>query len=114
MRVYIGEGYSSKGTSIYEDLMWEARQLHLGGATVIRGMMGLGHIGVVQEKDNAVNHDLPVIVEAVDTDDKIQAFISVARKILGNHGLIITSDVTIVHKGEIHPAPHAEGVKNIR
>ena len=105
LKIYIGEGCSSKGVPVYEEVLWEAKQYGLSGATVIRGDMGLGHIGVLQDKKNPRNHDLPVLVEAIDSAEKIQSFIPIAAKLLGNHGIIATCEVTVVHQGKSPAAP---------
>ena len=106
LKIYIGEDHYSKGIPVYEEIMWEAKKVNLGGATVIKGSMGLGHIGVLQTKESMRNNDLPVVIEAIDSPEKIHAFIPIAVKLLGNHGIIATSQVTVFHQGK-HQHPPA-------
>ena len=114
LKIYIGEGYFSAGMPIYEEIMWEAKKLHMGGATVIKGQMGLGHAGVLQNKENARDNDLPVLVEVIDSAEKIQNFIPIVTKLLGNHGIIDTSEVTVVHQGVTTLAPNnAKDIKSV-
>lgn len=113
LKIYIGEKYFSKGIPAYKEILWEAKKFGLGGATVIRCEMGLGHTGSIQEKENQKNNDLPVLIEIVDAPDKIHGFIPVAAALLGNHGLITTvSEVTVFHQGKLYDTPHAEEIRS--
>lgn len=113
MRAYIGEGYTSPHghNPIYQEIVWEAKRAQLGGATVTKGPIGLGHIGTIHDKDNSRHSDdLPVVVEIIDSPEKIMAFVPHAAKLMGNHGLIVTHDVTVHHQGHPNAVPRAEGV----
>ncbi len=108
LKIYIGESYYFNGFPIYETILGEAKQQNISGVTVIRGDEGMGHVGVVQNRDNERNHDLPIMIEIIDTAEKIEKFIPAAAKVMGNHGLIAVSDVTIVHRGITVPVSSAK------
>lgn len=72
LKIFIGESDRYKGKPLYEQIVLKARELDLAGATVIRGMMGFGadsrmHSSKILE----LSEDLPIIIEIVDTEAKI-------------------------------------------
>lgn len=103
LRIYIGKEHFAGGAPLYEEIVYEAKKASLGGTTVIAGALGFGHIGVLQSEDNPRNNDLPVLIEVVDTPEKIRNFIPIVAKLLGNHGLMTTSEVRVVHQGILLP-----------
>ena len=109
LKIYVGEKFFSKSIPAYEEILWEAKEMGLGGCTVIKCEMGYGHIGVTQSKEDEKHDDLPVLIEIVDSVDKIGRFAAVAAKILGNHGLILMQDATVLHQGSPHNAPPSPG-----
>jgi PII-like signaling protein len=111
LKIYIGEGYISHGLPIYEQIIWEAKKENLGGVTVVKGMAGLGHQHVMQEEGDEIRHDVPIVIEIIDTPENIQKFIPTAAKLMGNHGLIALSDVTVLHKGILIPTERAKDVR---
>jgi hypothetical protein len=73
LRVFIGQADRHQGQPLYEAIIEKASELHLAGATVLRGSEGFGAHSVVHEsKLLEMSRDLPVIVEIVDTEDKIK------------------------------------------
>ena len=76
LRIFIGESDRYEGTPLYEWLVRMAREHHMAGATVLRGLEGFGaHSRVHTAKILRLSQDLPIIVEIVDTPDKIQGFL---------------------------------------
>ena len=72
LRVFIGESDHYKGKALYEQIVLKAREMNLAGATVLRGIMGFGadsRMHSAKILDLAV--DLPIIIEIVDTQEKI-------------------------------------------
>lgn len=72
LRIFIGESDRYKGKPLYEQVVLKARELDLAGATVTRGLMGFGadsrlHASKILE----LSEDLPIIIEIVDTEEKI-------------------------------------------
>lgn len=75
LRIFIGESDKWEGKPLYEAIVLKARELHLAGATVLRGPMGFGaHSRLHTSKIMRLSEDLPMIVEIVDAKEKIDAF----------------------------------------
>jgi hypothetical protein len=76
LRIFIGESDKKDGKLLYEWLVMKAREEHLAGATVLRGMMGFGaHSRIHTFKIERLSEDLPIIIEIVDTREKLEAFL---------------------------------------
>jgi len=76
LRIFIGESDRYEGKPLYEAIVEEARRQGLGGATVFRGLLGFGaHSRMHTAKLLRLSEDLPVVVEIVDSTEKIQAFL---------------------------------------
>jgi len=79
LRIFIGESDKFKGKPLYEQIVNKARELHLAGATVIRGIMGFGADSRMHSaKILRLSEDLPIIIEIVDTEEnlnKLQPFL---------------------------------------
>lgn len=72
LRIFIGESDQWHGRPLYEAIVLKARELHLAGATVLRGPMGFGaHSRLHTAKILRLSEDLPMIVEIVDSKEKI-------------------------------------------
>ena len=81
LRIFIGESDRHDGKLLYEWLVLKAREVGLAGATVMRGMMGFGaHSRLHTFKIERLSQDLPIIVEIVDTRDKLESFLAVIDK----------------------------------
>jgi len=73
LRVFIGESDRWHGKPLYEAIVLKARELHLAGATVLRGPMGFGaHSRMHTTKILRLSQDLPVVIEIVDAEEKIE------------------------------------------
>ncbi len=72
LRVFIGENDQWHGVPLHDVIVTKARELHLAGATVLRGPMGFGtHSRLHTAKVLRSSEDLPIIVEIVDSQEKI-------------------------------------------
>jgi PII-like signaling protein len=81
LRIFIGESDRHDGKLLYEWLVLKAREEGLAGATVIRGMMGYGaHSRLHTFKIERLSQDLPIIVEVVDTREKLERFLTLIDK----------------------------------
>ena len=81
LRIFIGESDRHDGKLLYEWLVLKAREEGLAGATVIRGMMGYGaHSRLHTFKIERLSQDLPIIVEIVDTREKLEGFLTLIDK----------------------------------
>ena len=74
LRVFIGESDRWKHAPLYEAIVLKARELHLAGATVLRGPMGFGKSSRLHTaKILRLSMDLPLVIEIVDSEENIQA-----------------------------------------
>jgi PII-like signaling protein len=77
LRIFIGESDKYEGKPLYEWLVLRAKEQGLAGATVLRGLMGFGaHSRIHTSKILRLSLDLPIVVEIVDTPQKIKDFLS--------------------------------------
>jgi uncharacterized protein len=77
LRIFIGESDKYAGIPLYEWLVLEARKQGIAGTTVTRGMMGFGANSVIQTfKIERLSEDLPIIVEVIDTREKLEKFLA--------------------------------------
>ena len=84
---------------MYEAIVLKARELHLGGATVLRGPMGFGHSSRLHTaKILRLSEDLPMVIEIVDSEEKINGFLSVIDSMMGS-GLITLEKVKVLRYG---------------
>lgn len=81
LRIFIGESDKIDGKPLYEWLVTQAKSQGLAGATVLRGMMGFGaHSRVIHTfKIERLSEDLPMVIEIVDSSEKIERFLSFAE-----------------------------------
>jgi uncharacterized protein len=92
LRIFIGEAARHGRQPLHEAIVLKAREMHLAGATVTRGAMGYGKSSLLHTtKVLSLSDDLPVVVEIVDTEEKINAFMPVL-------GQMMTSGVATVDK----------------
>ncbi|MDP6779475.1 MAG: DUF190 domain-containing protein [Candidatus Latescibacteria bacterium] len=76
LRVFIGESDKHEGQPLYEWIVHKARERGLAGATVLRGLEGYGaHSRLHTAKVLRLSSDLPIVVEIVDTEEKIESFL---------------------------------------
>jgi len=101
LRIFIGESDRCEDLPLYEAIVLKARELHLAGATVLRGAMGFGATSRIHTtKILRLSSDLPLVIEIVDAEEKINAFLPVLDKMMGK-GLVTTEKVRVVHyRGE--------------
>lgn len=77
LRIFIGERNRYEGRPLYEWLVIEAKRMGLAGATVLRGVMGFGaNSRIHTSKILRLSEDLPIIVEIVDTHEKLTQFLN--------------------------------------
>jgi PII-like signaling protein len=77
LRILIGESDRHDGLPLYEWIVKQARESGMAGATVLRGMMGFGaHSRMHTAKILRLSQDLPIVIEIVDTPEKVESFIA--------------------------------------
>ena len=95
LRIFIGENDKRDGLPLFEWIVRTAREQGLAGATVLRGLAGFGaHSRLHTAKILRLSDDLPVIVEIVDTEEKIEAFLPVIDEAIGE-GLATVEKVEV-------------------
>ena len=100
LRIFIGENARFQHRPLYEAIVLKARAVHLAGATVIRGPMGFGHSTRLHStKILDVAEHLPMVIEIVDTEDKIKAFLPVLDGMM-RRGLVTLEKVQVLQYGE--------------
>jgi PII-like signaling protein len=100
LRVFIGEDAKFRHRPLYQAIVLKARELHLAGATVLRGPMGFGHSTRLHStKILDVRENLPLVIEIVDTEDKIKAFLPVLDDMMPS-GLVTLEKVQVLMYGE--------------
>jgi PII-like signaling protein len=101
LRIFIGESDHVGQTPLYEAVVFEAKKQGLSGATVTRGIMGFGANSVVHiTKLFEISSDLPLVVEIVDSEEHIRAFIPVIERLFmksGAGGLITLEHAEVIH-----------------
>jgi PII-like signaling protein len=98
LRIFIGESDKEPGRDrpLYEAIVRKAKEAHLAGATVLRGPMGFGrHSRVHTAKLLELSTDLPIVIEIVDAEDKIDAFLPTVDELV-TEGLVTLEAVRIV------------------
>jgi uncharacterized protein len=100
LRIFFGEADKYQGRPLYEAIVMKARELHLAGATVLRGPMGFGHSSRVHTaKILRLSEDLPLLIEIVDAEEKIDAFLPVLDGMMGS-GLVTLEKVKVLQYGK--------------
>ena len=105
LRIFIGESDRADHQPLYEAIVLKAREMHLAGATVLRGPMGFGASSRVHtSKIIRLSMDLPLVIEIVAGEEKINAFLPVLKAMIGG-GLVTLEKVRVVHyrSGEDSP-----------
>lgn len=96
LRIFIGESDTYKGKALYEQIVIKARELNLAGATVIRGIMGFGaHSRIHTAKLLALSEDMPVVVEIVDTEEKLNSLLPFLDEIMKD-GMITIEKAKVI------------------
>ena len=97
LRVFIGESDRWQHKPLYEAIVLKAREMHLAGATVLRGPMGYGKTSRLHTtKILQLSMDLPLVIEIVDSEEKINSFLPVLNPMLQG-GLATLEKVQVLH-----------------
>ncbi len=96
LRIYIGESDRWNHQPLYEAIVLKARERHLAGATVLRGPMGFGKSSRLHTaKILRLSMDLPLVIEIVDSEDKINAFLPELQGMIQG-GLLTLENVRVI------------------
>ncbi|MGC1559031.1 MAG: DUF190 domain-containing protein [Bradyrhizobium sp.] len=104
LRIFIGEDDKFDGSPLYEAIVLRAREMHLAGATVLRGPMGFGASSRLHTaKILRLSEDLPLVIEIVDSEEKIDDFLPVLDRMMSS-GLVTLEKVQVLQYGSKRPA----------
>jgi PII-like signaling protein len=104
LRIFIGESDRCGHQPLHEAIVLKARELHLAGATVLRGAIGFGKSSRLHtSKILRLSADLPIVIEIVDSEEKINAFLPVLEPMIGG-GLVTLEPVRVIHYRGSEPA----------
>jgi PII-like signaling protein len=99
LRIYFGEDDKSGHLPLHEAIVLKAREMHLAGATVLRGHIGFGHSSRIHTtKILRLSQDLPIVVEIVDAQEKIDAFLPMLDGMMTG-GLVTMEKVQVLQYG---------------
>ena len=109
LRIFIGESDRCGHRPLYEAIVMKAREMQLAGATVLRGPMGFGHSSRLHTaKILRLSGDLPLVIEIVDSEEKIAAFLPALEPMIGS-GLVTTEKVQAIQYGPDMIGPDKPG-----
>ncbi len=95
LRIFIGEDDKHEGMPLFDWITQKAREQSLAGATVLRGLEGFGtHSRMHTAKVLRLASDLPIVIEIVDAEEKIEAFIPVIDNAI-REGMVTTEKVEV-------------------
>ncbi len=91
LRIFIGEDDKFGRLPLYEAIVLKARQMHLAGATILRGPLGFGRSSRLHtSKILRLSGDLPIVIEIVDAEDQINTFLPELEKLMGKGSGLVT------------------------
>ena len=97
LRIFVGESDRFEGRPLYEAIVLKAREAGLAGATVLRSPMGYGaNSRLHTAKILRLSDDLPMIIEIVDEEAKINAFLPQLDRMMGG-GLVTLEKIKVIH-----------------
>src|SRR5205814_7760731 len=97
LRIYVGESDRWQHQPLYEAIVLKARELHLAGATVLRGPMGFGAASRIHTaKILRLSMDLPMVIEIVDTEEKVKTLLPFLDDMMGG-GLVTLENIKVIH-----------------
>jgi PII-like signaling protein len=99
LRVFAGEDSKFEGRPLYEAIVMKAREMHMAGATVLRGPMGFGKSSLIHtDKILRLSLDLPLVIEIVDSEEKINEFLPSLDEMMDN-GLVTLEKLQVLQYG---------------
>jgi hypothetical protein len=100
LRIFLGEDDRVDRRPLYEVVVTKAREMHLAGATVLRGPMGFGKTSRLHTaKILRLSEDLPIVVEIVDAEERINAFLEAIEPMMTG-GLVTLEKVQVLRYGD--------------
>lgn len=104
LRIFLGEDDKFGHQPLYEAIVLKAREMHLAGATVLRGPMGFGMSSRIHTaKILRLSENLPLVIEIVDSEARITPFLSALDGMMGS-GLVTLEKVKVLRYGSSRPS----------
>ena len=104
LRIFIGESDRWNHKALYEAIILKAREMHLGGATVLRGPMGFGKSSRMHTaKILRLSMDLPIVIEIVDSEEQINAFLPALEEMMSG-GMVTLERVQVIEYRHVERA----------
>ena len=105
LRIFLGEQDKHGRKPLYEAIVFKAREMHMAGATVLRGPLGFGNSSRLHSaKILRLSEDLPMVIEIVDSPERIDAFLPVLDAMMGS-GLVTLEKVQVLQYGAPRTPP---------
>jgi PII-like signaling protein len=105
LRIFIGESDRWRHQPLFEAIVLKARERHLAGATVLRGPIGFGATSRIHTaKILRLSMDLPIVIEIVDSEEKVDAFLPDLEAMMGG-GLVTLEKIKVIHYRHENPRP---------
>ena len=100
LRIFFGKDERHGHLPLHEAVVLKAREMHLHGATVVSGHAGFGHSSRIHKPNILrISQDLPIVVEIVDSQEKIDAFLPVLDTMMSG-GLVTLEKVQVLQYGD--------------
>lgn len=102
LRIFIGESDRHLHHPLYEAIVLKAREAGLAGATALRGAMGFGPSSRLHTtKILRLSEDLPLVIEIIDIEEKINAFLPTLDGMMGDGLVTIEKVRTLRYRGSV-------------
>ncbi|HEU6453488.1 MAG TPA: DUF190 domain-containing protein [Gemmatimonadaceae bacterium] len=109
MRIHIGERDKYRGRPLYQAIVELLREKHYAGATVLRAIMGFGSNSKIRsDRVEALSLDLPVIVECIDTEEKIEAILPTLDEMIGGGLITLERARVIMYRPDVPAGERSE------
>jgi uncharacterized protein len=97
LRIHFGENDKWQGRPLYEAIVARCRELDIAGATVYRGIEGYGASTIIHRRNPfRFSSDAPILVQIIDSEEKIQKLLPALDEMVTSGGLIAISDVEVI------------------
>jgi len=100
LRIYVGEDKRHGDRPLYQAIVRKAREQRLAGATILRGTHGFGRSTHLHTVDVLFSEDLPIVIEIIDSRDKIHAFVALLDT-LDDIALCTCEEITVLRRGRV-------------
>lgn len=101
LRIFVGDNDHVEHEPLYERIVYEAKKQGLAGATVLKGVMSFGATSIIHKsKMLALSEDLPVVIEIIDDEPKINDFLDTLKTLFdkaGCGGIITMEKMEVIH-----------------